>query len=161
MDVLHYLTYLYAFRTSSLLTFLEGVRFFHTSMNKETKTSEEIIFAKLDIPSPSCPVWIVATTALGGLNYDRRVQNIFQAQRYTPPSPPVAFTVPWDVFYPFFMSSTSGARRTTVVFLSASRFLGCSSGLVSSVLSVVGFAAVLGYASSTLAQSLMSMTGLL
>lgn len=38
-----------------------------------------------------------------------------QTERYTPPSPPVAFTVPWDVFYPFSVTSTSGASRTTNV----------------------------------------------
>ncbi|CAM9292145.1 unnamed protein product, partial [Hapterophycus canaliculatus] len=31
-----------------------------------------------------------------------------ETQEYAPPSPPVAFTVPWDVFYPFYIS-TSGS----------------------------------------------------
>lgn len=37
-----------------------------------------------------------------------RTNKRTQTQRYTPPSPPVAFTVPWDVFYPFFMSTSGG-----------------------------------------------------
>lgn len=35
-----------------------------------------------------------------------------QTQRYTPPSPPVAFTVPWDVFYPFYISTSGGTAST-------------------------------------------------
>ncbi|CAM9721871.1 unnamed protein product, partial [Laminaria digitata] len=31
-----------------------------------------------------------------------------ETQVYMPPSPPVAFTVPWDVFYPFFISTSGG-----------------------------------------------------
>eukprot|EP00903_Cladosiphon_okamuranus_P006338 g6208.t2 len=36
-----------------------------------------------------------------------------EMQRYTPPSPPVAFTVPWDVFYPFFISTSGVAASGT------------------------------------------------
>ncbi|CAM9514499.1 unnamed protein product [Ectocarpus sp. 13 AM-2016] len=35
-----------------------------------------------------------------------------ETQRYTPPSPPVAFTVPWDVFYPFYISTSGGTAST-------------------------------------------------
>ncbi|CAN0403321.1 unnamed protein product [Pylaiella littoralis] len=35
-----------------------------------------------------------------------------ETRRYTPPSPPVVFTVPWDVFYPFFISTSGGSASS-------------------------------------------------
>lgn len=60
----------------------------------DNSSADQILLPSPPHPSVTCPPDFVAFT---------------QSQVYMPPSPPVAFTVPWDVFYPFFIPTSGGA----------------------------------------------------